>query len=145
MPNGGPDNCGECRFNPRSFAHGAPRSPGLCEVRGIESRDPFYTYCANFHTRSREPDGPVYSAGPQHERLPWHGISPVWTDWSGAARPPVLRVVDAGRELSFPDAAAYLAWWRSMHPGESGEYPWDLHHAAFDPSRRAAGHDGAEA
>ena len=38
MPNGGPDNCGECRFNQRSFAHGAPRSPGA--LRGARHREP---------------------------------------------------------------------------------------------------------
>jgi hypothetical protein len=144
MPNGGPDNCGFCQFNPSSWG----RRPGQtvdfylsnasCEIRAIEHLDdPAYTYCANYHTGSRRPDGPVFAGIWQGDRLPWHGREPV-RDERLAAGGFRLAVRDDGRPLLFDDPAAYLAWWRSVHPDEVAEYPWALHDAAFDPAERAA-------
>lgn len=69
MPNGGSDCCGTCWFN-RSL--GGQRGsdnfnhevPSRCEIRDLDIRDPFYTYCANhpYHRPGRDsiPIGPVY-------------------------------------------------------------------------------------
>jgi hypothetical protein len=149
VPNGGSDNCGECRFNPLSTIRApqpalASSSDGRCEIRGIESIErPFYTYCANFHTGSRVPDGPVFAAGPEHERIPWHGLQPVRVEYlqSGRSR---LVARDDGRHQDFASPDEYLAWWRERHPGERGEYPWSLHEAMLERGRRAAGHDGGK-
>lgn len=125
---------------------GGTRPPGTtsdrCEIRGIGPiADPFYTYCANFHTGSRVPDGPVFAADRDHDRIPWHGEEAVRVDWlaDGESR---LVVHDDGHELAFVDREAYLAWWRECHPGETGEYPWALHEASLHPRDRATGHDG---
>lgn len=145
MPNGGSDNCGECRFNPSSIMR--TRDPvqaalASCDIRGIGSiADPFYTYCANFHTGSRVPDGPVFAT--DHStgvRIPWHGDEPVRAEMleRGGSR---LVVRDDGRHLLFPDRESYLAWWRERHPGVDPEYPWGLHEAMWDHRRRAAGRD----
>jgi hypothetical protein len=37
----------------------------------------------------------------------------------------------------FDDAAAYIAWWKTVHPGETATYPWELHDRAFSPRERA--------
>jgi hypothetical protein len=145
MPNGGPDNCGECRFN---TANGAgPDRPGIrdaaarCEIRGIPTgRDPMYTYCANFHTGARSPQGPVFASTyhPDHDRIPWHGdVPPELVATDGAWR---ITIADDDRQLDFESVEAYRRWWRTKHPGESDEYPWALHKASLDPRRRASGH-----
>lgn len=81
MPNGGSDCCGTCWFN-RSL--GGQRGsdnfnhevPSHCEIRDLDIRDPFYTYCANhpYHRPGRDsiPIGPVYvhRAGEREEWQP---------------------------------------------------------------------------
>lgn len=152
MPNGGSDCCGECVFNPDSRARSREAVPGAlgrCEIRSIVTDLPFWTYCANFHTRSRLPDGPVFAGFHEWGRLPWHGDRPPAPNGADADRPcvecggrptPLILEAPPGR-LHFCGGEHYLAWWRQAHPGESGEYPWALHEAMFDPRRRASGHD----
>jgi hypothetical protein len=152
VPNGGPDNCGMCQFNPARITRsgsGGPLGPDdfRCEIRGTttaltERSSPMYSYCANFHTGSRTPDGPVFAATPAHDRLPWHGDSPVWFDfgeeaWTARA----VHVRDGDTELTFDTEQAYMEWWRGRHPGEFGEYPWRLHELAYRRAERASGHD----
>ena len=68
MPNGGPDCCGNCFYNP----HG-----GNCTLRGVIIADKMWTYCANF-SHSEQVDakttGPVFSIGLYMDgylRIPW--------------------------------------------------------------------------
>ena len=73
MPNGGPDNCGNCDH----FSNKGRPMPGLCALRGEEIQDPFWTYCANnsvYHHDESLPIGPIYEAGgdfPNYTRRPW--------------------------------------------------------------------------
>lgn len=59
MPNGGTDNCGECRF-------GAPIEDRRvrCQIRDIKIEAPYWTYCANNQITNPDdievPVGPVY-------------------------------------------------------------------------------------
>jgi hypothetical protein len=68
MPNGGPDNCGTCGFNRRN--RGIWRNPeqdekqiSFCEIRRVAMLADHWTYCENWHTRTREPIGPIYASG----------------------------------------------------------------------------------
>jgi hypothetical protein len=68
MPNGGPDNCGTCGFNRRN--RGIWRNPepdetqtSFCEIRNVAMLADDWTYCQNWHTRTRTPIGPIYSSG----------------------------------------------------------------------------------
>ena len=143
MPNGGSDCCGECVFNPASLVRtgGAAswarkQEAALCEIRSeVPVESPFYTYCANFHTRSRVPAGPVFAGLDEHGRLPWHGANPVRLVGER------LVVASDGGDREFADPPAYLAWWRGAHPGEDPEYPWALHERRLPPEMRAAGRD----
>ncbi len=60
MPNGGPDNCGTCGFNRRN--RGVWRNPepdesqtSFCEIRGVAMLADHWTYCQNWHSRTRIP------------------------------------------------------------------------------------------
>lgn len=59
MPNGGTDNCGECRF-------GSPLEDrrAHCQIRDLDIADPHWTYCANNQITNPDgietPVGPVY-------------------------------------------------------------------------------------
>src|ERR1043165_6706107 len=68
MPNGGPDNCSTCGFNRRNrgvWRNSAPDEDQLpfCEIRGIPVFNDHWTYCQNWHTRTRAPIGPIYASG----------------------------------------------------------------------------------
>jgi hypothetical protein len=140
MPNGGADNCGECQFNPSSTTRHPSHAYGLigsCEIRGIEGIErPLYTYCANFDTGERVPDGPVFAGFYETGRLPWHGPDAVRLapETDGF----LLTVHDGENDRMFVDAADDLAWWKTAHPGEAAEYPWRLHDPAYAPEHRAA-------
>lgn len=85
MPNGGADNCIYCGFNEPNEGEwdrrvdGSVRSqrPGSCLIGdGLPIRDPHWTYCVNFHSRSSEPSGPLYASGlyeTGYSRIPWNG------------------------------------------------------------------------
>ena len=151
MPNGGADNCGECAFNPRSLSRATDLrmdEAGWCDIRAIAVPRPFSTYCANFHTRSRSPEGPVFAGFHEFGRLPWHGDNEVLR--SESVDGPCELCADATCRLSvdgptgrsfFCGPEDYLAWWQAQHPGERGEYPWHLHDSMADDRRRARGRD----
>jgi hypothetical protein len=94
IPNGGPDNCGTCGFNRRN--RGMWRNPApdetqtsFCEIRSLAMLADHWTYCQNWHTRTREPIGPIYSSGAYeggYRRIPWHGlIAPEFVQMARAA------------------------------------------------------------
>jgi hypothetical protein len=148
MPNGGVDNCGECVFNPDPARALIVGGPGRCEIRGIVTSRPFWTYCANFHTGARVPNGPVFAGFDEFGRLPWHGDrQPDYNQGDDGPcevcdqTPSVLTLPGPTRLLLFCGGDHYLVWWRQANPGKSGEYPWQLHDAMFDPRRRASGRD----
>ena len=117
------------------------QSSASCEVRAIaEIPRPFYTYCANFHTGSQVPDGPVFAGFHETDRLPWHGSEPVRIEY--LAEGFRLAVRDGEAHRLFDDPAAYVAWWQTVHPGETAEYPWDLHDRMHSPEQRAARRQG---
>src|SRR5215472_8551955 len=91
MPNGGPDNCSTCGFNRRNqgvWRNTQPdeQQPPFCEIRGLSVLFEHWTYCMNWHTRTREPAGPVYASGlydQGYRRIPWHGAVAPETAASG--------------------------------------------------------------
>lgn len=133
MPNGGPDNCSTCGFNRRN--RGVWRNPSpdeaqmpFCEIRGLSVLMEHWTYCQNWHTRTRAPIGPVYSSGiydSGYRRIPWHGAVPPEFITSGVCCE-CGATIDDGIAISTVEAAPlefcsnlhYLAWWKRQHPGE---------------------------
>ena len=79
MPNGGSDNCSNCRHNhlrqsPRNRNVDIDRMKRMyCVLRGVNISNILYTYCANFFSDSDVPEGPIFSAGiDSNIRLPWN-------------------------------------------------------------------------
>jgi hypothetical protein len=134
MPNGGPDNCSNCGFNRRNLGIWrnplpAEGQPPYCEIRGVFVTADHWTYCQNWHTRSREPVGPVYASGLYeggYHRIPWHGsVEPEQMGPGNCAechRPFAdglqIPIVE-GAPLQFCSNLHYLEWWKRQHPGES--------------------------
>jgi hypothetical protein len=130
MPTGGVDNCGECQFNPASGTRVSGLHPSVtgtsssCDLRRIAViPDPFYTYCANFHTHARIPDGPVFAGFHEFGRLPWHGKEPVRISHTDQGIRLLVRDAETDRQFDTP--ADYISWWRTRHKGENPQYPWD--------------------
>ena len=133
MPNGGPDNCSTCGFNRRN--RGTWRNPeadeqqaSFCEIRKVTVLNDHWTYCQNWHTRTRELVGPIYSSGLYDEgyrRIPWHGsVEPEHMDMgvcSACGEAFVEGLAIAGIECApraFCSNLHYLQWWKRQHPQE---------------------------
>jgi hypothetical protein len=133
MPNGGPDNCSTCGFNLRN--RGIWRNPHpddsqlpFCEIRGLKVLFEHWTYCVNWHTRSRTPVGPVYSSGMYddgYHRIPWHGsiepekvYSGVCHECRGAVSEGIFIAAVERADLTFCSNEHYLQWWKRQHPEE---------------------------
>ena len=141
MPNGGSDNCGECRHNRANherpdlrenhFAEFCMKS--YCTLRDLDvSGNPFWTYCANFtHTsdpwgRARDPqriEGSVYSQGcpgDGYARIPWHRNSaprvPVSTKCCicGRNAKEGIEIIHNGETLGFCTNQHYVQWWKHI-------------------------------
>jgi len=150
MPNGGVDNCGECEFYPLSTVRLSvsptlPREGARCDIPGVVVTIPFWTYCANLHTRSRQPDGPVFTGFHEWGRLPWHGSNELQgardvtcVECGADGR---LSVCDGEQTIGFCGGEHYVAWWQRKPPGSEASYPWDLHESMLESWRRAEGHD----
>jgi hypothetical protein len=141
MPNGGPDNCSTCGFNRRN--RGIWRNPSpdeqqlpFCEVRSLAVLIEHWTYCQNWHTRTRKPVGPVYASGlyeTGYRRIPWHGaISPEHTGAGVCSE--CSEAFDEGIAIMAVEAAPrvfcgnghYLRWWKRQHPQEDASMSGDL-------------------
>jgi hypothetical protein len=137
MPNGGPDNCGTCGFNRRN--RGVWRNPApdesqlpFCEIRGLTVLNDHWTYCKNWHTRTRAPIGPIYASGIYEQgycRIPWHGaIAPepvasgLCTECAGPVHDGLSIPGIEGAPLAFCCNLHYLQWWKRQHPAEDA--PW---------------------
>jgi hypothetical protein len=142
MPNGGPDNCSTCGFNRRN--RGIWRNPSpdeqqlpFCEVRGLPVLIDHWTYCQNWHTRTRKPVGPVYASGLYEEgyrRILWHGaIAPEHTGAGVCSE--CSEAFDEGIAIVAVEAAArvfcgnthYLRWWKRQHPQEDAPMSGELY------------------
>ena len=166
MPNGGPDNCANCRFrsNPdRAWQLGNSLE---CTIRKVAIPVPLWTYCANIHTGNSTPAGPIFIAGLEefgarpigedklkvitpfgaaYVRIPCHGDTFPRLGASG-----VCCVCDRsfqigigltrGKEghLVFCCNKHYLDWWEKNHPGEELRWKYQLHDPAVVQSASAA-------
>jgi len=141
MPNGGPDNCGTCGFNRRNLGIWRNPSPNenevsFCQIRSIAFTADHWTYCENWHTRSPQPVGPVYSSGLYengYRRIPWHGnIEPVHIS-GGLCSECGQRFAD-GIQIATVESAArefccnlhYLTWWKREHPTDDAPMSNDI-------------------
>lgn len=133
MPNGGPDNCGTCGFNRRN--RGIWRNPesdeqqaSFCEIRGLPVLADYWTYCQNWHTRTRQPLGPIYASGLYEEgyrRIPWHGsVEPEHvgagscSECGQAFAEGISIAVIESAPCVFCSNLHYLQWWKRHHPQE---------------------------
>lgn len=141
MPNGGPDNCGTCGFNRRN--RGVWRNPTpdtqqapFCDIRNVTVLIDHWTYCRNWHTRTREPIGPIYASGLYengYRRIPWHGAVEPEVVRNGVCRECNQRFGEGialpaveGATLNFCSNLHYLAWWKRQHPGEEASMSRDI-------------------
>jgi hypothetical protein len=133
MPNGGPDNCGTCGFNRRNrgiWRNPAPggHEPPYCEIRGVIVLVDHWTYCQNWHTRTRKPIGPIYASGlyeAGYRRIPWHGaVEPehmgagTCSECGQAFAEGIAVAVTEAAPRSFCSNLHYLQWWKREHPQE---------------------------
>lgn len=133
MPNGGPDNCGTCGFNRRN--RGIWRNPqpdetvtAYCELRGVSPTADHWTYCQNWHTRTRKVVGPVYVSGLYengYHRIPWHGnVEPeqigagVCHECRRQFEEGISIPAVEGAPAEFCSNRHYLQWWQRQHPTE---------------------------
>ncbi|HLW52306.1 MAG TPA: hypothetical protein VKW06_05650 [Candidatus Angelobacter sp.] len=141
MPNGGPDNCGTCGFNRRN--RGIWRNPepdeqqlSFCEIRGLSVPFDLFTYCQNWHTRTRKPIGPVYSSGLYengYRRVPWHGnVEPeicnngVCSECHETFAEGITLPGVESSPVSFCSNLHYLQWWRRQHPDDEAPMSEDI-------------------
>ena len=133
MPNGGPDNCGTCGFNRRN--RGIWRNPApdesqmpFCELRSVPLTADHWTYCENWHTRTRQAVGPIYASGRYENgycRIPWHGAVEPEQIGSGVCSECSMLFAD-GLQIAMIEGAPkqfccnlhYLEWWQREHPDE---------------------------
>ena len=133
MPNGGPDNCSTCGFNRRNrgtWHNSAPAKQEMpfCEIRGLPVPADHWTYCMNWHTRTRQPIGPVYASGlyeGSYHRIPWDGgVEPepsgagVCSECSAGFAQGISVAKVEGAMRIFCSNHCYLRWWRGKHPDE---------------------------
>lgn len=133
MPNGGPDNCGNCGFNRRNrgiWRNPTPNESELpfCEIRKVHVMIDHWTYCQNWHTRTSEPIGPIYASGlyeDGYRRIPWHGNIEPERVYDGVCCECGTRFNDGLQVAALESAARefccnlhYLEWWKRQHPGE---------------------------
>jgi hypothetical protein len=141
MPNGGPDNCSTCGFNRRN--RGAWRNPSpdesqmpFCEIRGVSILMEHWTYCQNWHSRTRAPLGPIYASGMYesgYRRIPWHGMVQPELNGAGPCSQCGVSVQDGisiaaveRAPLVFCSNLHYLEWWEKQHPGEDASMSRDI-------------------
>ncbi len=129
MPNGGSDCCATCIFK-RKLDKDERKEPWIenyCPIRNVHIINSGYTYCANWYTRCRIAQGPMYIYGIYSEgdyRLPWHNnIMPLVgtdgtcficdTDFENG-----IEIKDAKEIKLFCSCKHYVEWWKDKHPAE---------------------------
>ena len=125
MPNGGPDNCGNCIWNRNT---GRRTKPAFCELRLVNASNPFWTYCGNFDSWQEDiPEikppikGPIYASGifeGWYTRIPWYGNNEPETHTSGVCsvtgvkfcKGITLTVKETGEVFNFATNDIYCNW-----------------------------------
>jgi len=135
----GSDNCGTCAFNQANngkWGHQTnqeTKEQHYCKIRKISISNPFYTYCANWHTKKDEPDGPMFSPGRSsaYVRIPWNNEREPKThvrgkcSICGATFAKGIKVnTDKGEEVQFCCDRHYVKWWKIKHPDQ--QLGWDI-------------------
>ncbi|HEY6309130.1 MAG TPA: hypothetical protein VI488_22020 [Candidatus Angelobacter sp.] len=141
MPNGGPDNCSTCGFNGRNRGVWRNASPDearlpFCEIRGHLVLIEHWTYCQNWHTRTRKPVGPVYASGLYeggYSRIPWHdAVEPehtgagICSECGDTFDEGIAIAVVEGAPRVFCGNEHYLRWWKRQHPQEDAPMSGDI-------------------
>lgn len=141
MPNGGPDNCGTCGFNRRNRGVWRNPVPGeqqlpFCEIRGLTVLADHWTYCQNWHTRTKKLIGPIYASGLYengYRRIPWHGAVEPESIGAGACSECGKTFADGiaivsieSARLVFCSNLHYLQWWKRQHPEEDAPMSDDI-------------------
>ncbi len=146
MPNGGPDNCGNCRYSVKITAAspppliGAPRHYyAWCGLRNVVTSQPLWTYCRNHRFHDDEAalptsiEGPVFAYGlpeTEHVRIPWHGNRQprvgveATCSVCGSVTTRGISVLDEGEEVGFCSNHHYIEWWKKKHPAYADERKW---------------------
>ena len=126
MPNGGPDCCGNCAYNP----HG-----GVCTLRDvIILGNQMWTYCANFSHTARDNEkvkGPIFASGlieDGYVRIPWLGDRgpgigcPVKCfDCGDHVESGIEIKLRTGEKFGFCCNRNYVLWWSSR---TTEEHKW---------------------
>jgi hypothetical protein len=143
MPNGGADNCGTCGFNRRNRGIWGNPTPDesqmpFCEIRNVMVPADLWTYCRNWHTRSRQPIGPVYTSGlyeQSYQRIPWHGsiepqmgLSGICSECGAGFSDGILIPAAERSPLQFCCNQHYMQWWRKQHPDEDASMSNESEH-----------------
>ena len=140
MPNGGSDNCRSCRFNSVNIEEGIeanypePRDDAICVIRHIHIANALWTYCANYHSGNKEPEGPVFSPGfYTDKRIPWYkNYKPILSDHGECHV--CGRHFDQGLQLQvnetdyrqFCSNNHYMRWWKKKNPGVELFWEYDF-------------------
>lgn len=137
MPNGGPDNCGTCKFYAANNNSIGNRELNYCSIRNINIRKPFWTYCANWrqygmkgvnpygHYFGKVPYGPVYSSGiyEGYVRIPWNGAYEPNVYVSGRCElcgkyfVGGISIYDGKSNKYFCTNSHYVEWWKQENRG----------------------------
>lgn len=147
MPNGGPDCCGNCGLN-RAVQEMAHPHPSMrerflqlsrCSLREVPVRNPFWTYCQNFHygeldvalRDDKQIKGPIFARGlyEAYFRIPWHGLSepeisvPSGCVVCGRSSTKGITVEHNNATVGFCTNRHYVEWWLTHHddPGIAAE------------------------
>ena len=90
-----------------------------------------WTYCQNWHSRTRIPIGPVYASGVYehgYRRIPWHGLiapefvqSGVCSECGASIEDGISIAAVESAPIRFCCNLHYVQWWKRQHP--NGEAP----------------------
>ena len=144
MPNGGPDNCGNCRHNKAVQEIQKLQKMGQtltqddiarlrwekshCTLRDVKITRPMWTYCENvFLNTGKLPLGWIYASGlyEGYVRIPWddknepRGAEHATCVICHRTTPGGLEIDHDGRILGFCTNQHYVKWWKTIHQDES--------------------------
>jgi hypothetical protein len=129
MPNGGSDCCATCIFKCKLEKNQRIETwiDTYCTIRNEHIINPGYTYCANWHTRCKVPQGPIFIYGIYSEgdlRIPYHNNNIPITGADGKCFicniefQNGIEIKDKGKRKLFCSCKHYVQWWKDLHPDE---------------------------